>query len=462
MLKFLSINVNGLRDKSKVDVLSCQCSLLTFDVLLLQETHFTSVDEGFFVAESMRSRGFFSFGTPHSSGVAILINKYLEAEVSGWHQEGGRLIYVDFLLCRQSFRVVCVYGPNDHVERKAFLASLHSHLGGNRIVILGGDFNFVEDLSLDKTGGDPRAGNIGRAQMGQIRSDFHLTDTFRLMFPSRRAFSFSGHNVSTRLDRIYFDSRHADCILQASIVPSTFSDHSFVTLMLSSAVFRHVSGPGFWKCNTNILLVKDLQDEVCGVWDLLKRSPVKNATWWENCKVMFKRTLRSFSIRQACLHRERFSTLSSQVALFQDLCAEDPSRYQDVLIVLKEELRLLVEGRAFGARVRSRALFLSQEEKPSRYFLRLESFKGCNKYISELEKPDGSMVSDKDSLLYTCREYYKNLLSAEKVSRSFEDPFYEGIKKLSPEQSSLCDGDLTYEECLLALKQRCHSCLGKK
>ena len=41
MLIFLSINANGLRDKAKVDVLSCQCSLLTFDVLLLQETHLT-------------------------------------------------------------------------------------------------------------------------------------------------------------------------------------------------------------------------------------------------------------------------------------------------------------------------------------------------------------------------------------------------------------------------------------
>ena len=58
----------------------------------------------------------------------------------------------------------------------------------------------------------------------------------------------------------------------------------------------------------------------------------------------------------------------------------DPSMYQRFLWVLKEELRLLVEGKVFGAKVRSRALFLAQEERPSKYFLRLESFKGRSKY----------------------------------------------------------------------------------
>ena len=167
---------------------------------------------------------------------------------------------------------------------------------------------------------------------------------------------------------------------------------------------------------------------------------------------MFKKTLRSFSIRQARLRRERFSTLNSQVALFQDLCTMDPSRYQRFLSVLKEELRLLVEGKVFGAKVRSRALFLAQEERPSKYFLRLESFKGRSKCITELERPDGSVARGRDSLLDTSRDFYKGLLSTEPVSRDFEEPFYSRVKKLSPEQSYLCDGLFTYEECLLALK----------
>ena len=73
MLKFLSINANGLRDKAKVDVLSCQCSLLTFDVLLLQETHLTTMDEGFFVAEKLLSRGFGHWVPPTVVVLAFLL-----------------------------------------------------------------------------------------------------------------------------------------------------------------------------------------------------------------------------------------------------------------------------------------------------------------------------------------------------------------------------------------------------
>ena len=64
MLKFLSINCNGLRDGAKVDVLSLQCGLLSYDFLLLQETHKVSSDEGFLVAEKLQARGFWSLGTP--------------------------------------------------------------------------------------------------------------------------------------------------------------------------------------------------------------------------------------------------------------------------------------------------------------------------------------------------------------------------------------------------------------
>ena len=165
----------------------------------------------------------------------------------------------------RGIRVVCVYGPNDHADRKVFLTNLHSHLCSNRVSILGGDFNFVEDLSLDKTGGDPRSGNIGRLQMLHIRTDFRLVDAFRYLYPNRRAFTYTGHISSTRLDRFYFASRHANCIAQVSIIPSTFTDHCFVALELSQTIFAsHMSGPGYWKCNTSILSMGELYDEICG------------------------------------------------------------------------------------------------------------------------------------------------------------------------------------------------------
>ena len=178
---------------------------------------------------------------------------------------GGR----SFDICRlhlrgQSFRIMCVYAPNDHTDRKAFLAGLYPHLGCNHVKVLGGDFNFVEDLSLDKSGGgDPRAGNIGLFQMSRIRADFRLVDAFRSLYPNRRVLTYAGQRSFTRLDQFYFDSRHSDCIFQCSIVPSTFTDHSIVALELTQHIFSsHMSGPGYWKCNTSILTKSELHEEI--------------------------------------------------------------------------------------------------------------------------------------------------------------------------------------------------------
>ena len=168
-------------------------------------------------------------------------------------------------------------------------------------------------MFLDKAGGDPRSGNVGRLQLDRIRADFRLIDAFRFLFPNRRAFTYTGHNSSSRLDRFYFDSRHADCISQVSIIPSTFTDHCIVALELTQVIFAsHMSGPGYWKCNTSSLSMGELHKEIGGVWDILKRSPIKNAMWWENCKFLFKKTLRSFSIWQARLRRERFLSLNGE------------------------------------------------------------------------------------------------------------------------------------------------------
>ena len=49
-----------------------------------------------------------------------------------------------------------------------------------RNLVLGGDFNCVENLSLDKKGGNLSAGDIGSSDLRQWRQDFELVDCFRV------------------------------------------------------------------------------------------------------------------------------------------------------------------------------------------------------------------------------------------------------------------------------------------
>lgn len=89
------------------------------------------------------------------------------------------------------------------MERKKFITSLSKYTVGNKILIVGGDFNFVEDTAMDKAGGNPAPGSIGKEEMKELKRDFLLEDVFRFQNHFLKHFTFSGQGVSARLDRFY-------------------------------------------------------------------------------------------------------------------------------------------------------------------------------------------------------------------------------------------------------------------
>ena len=186
-LKVLSLNVKGLRDSQKVSKVNWYVSQICFDILFLQETHVVSLVEGNGIADKLSCRGSWGFGGPHSCGVAILVKKYLNVIVSQESRDrDGRYLILDFSFKGQEFRVVNVYLPNSVRERRLVLQELHNGLNSNRVTVCGGDFNFVEDLRMDKLGGDSLAGDGGAQIMRAIRSGFSLVDAFRVLHPGRR------------------------------------------------------------------------------------------------------------------------------------------------------------------------------------------------------------------------------------------------------------------------------------
>ena len=118
--------------------------------------------EGDALSRQFGCLGHWSFGTPHSCGVGILFHSRLTVTnlVSG-HDDHGRMVWVDFEFRSQRFRFVNVYAPNEGRDRVLFFDYVYTLLHSNRVTVLGGDFNCVEDLGLDKVGGSVLAGSLG-------------------------------------------------------------------------------------------------------------------------------------------------------------------------------------------------------------------------------------------------------------------------------------------------------------
>ena len=82
--------------------------------------------------------------------MGILINS-LKFKVANFKFDiFGRIVILDVNINETDFKLINVYMPNNAGERKEFISNLASFLVTKRHKILGGDFNFVENLSLDK------------------------------------------------------------------------------------------------------------------------------------------------------------------------------------------------------------------------------------------------------------------------------------------------------------------------
>lgn len=59
--------------------------------------------------------------------------------------------------------------------------------------------------------------------------------------------------IQCRLDSFFISNDMQSSIENAEIVPNISSDHSAITLLMSSGDTKTTSGPGFWKFNTFLL-----------------------------------------------------------------------------------------------------------------------------------------------------------------------------------------------------------------
>ena len=88
------------------------------------------------------------------------------------------------------------------------------------------------------------------------------------------------------------------------------------------------------------------------------------------------------------------------------------TEFDDVPLEVKSYARELETVRKYkmaGARIRSRARWVKEGEKPSHYFCSLESRNFVNNVIPRIEKENGDTISNQFDILKETKDYFKNL-----------------------------------------------------
>ncbi|WAR11392.1 hypothetical protein MAR_025572, partial [Mya arenaria] len=155
----------------------------------------------------------------------------------------GRFIYIDFSLdC-----VTCTRLIFQETEMNVFLTlnNFLFHLG--IYLILCGDFNFIFNTKLDKTGGNPDKGCFGSKCFSSIIKTYGMTDVYRYKYPTKNGIIFCRNNIGFRLNRFYIPSKLKDDVFDTGILPCSMSDHDFIYVKLK--LNNNISIGKSWKLN---------------------------------------------------------------------------------------------------------------------------------------------------------------------------------------------------------------------
>ncbi|CAI5459329.1 unnamed protein product [Closterium sp. Yama58-4] len=157
--------------------------------------------------------------------------KFQELDVKP-HQS-GRLLHVRVRWGTRLVRLVALYFPGQAPPRGVFLGSAFKEVAASlprgEDLLVAGDFNMIEDPSLDKSNRQGVTGDNNR--MKQMLSDFHVKDVFREFYPDERQFTFycRSAKVSSRIDRVLASQSLMHLVARVSHqwLPMGLTDHKY-------------------------------------------------------------------------------------------------------------------------------------------------------------------------------------------------------------------------------------------
>ena len=127
----------------------------------------------------------------------------------------------------------------------------------------------------------------------------------------------------------------------------------------------------------------------------------------------------------------------------------------ETIAEIEEKITEMEVAKARGVQIRSRAKWIEQGERSTKYFFSLEKKKQPINTIKELETETGTVKTDLD-ILKTTQDFYQQLYSEQNTNIDLEQQEWllqQMDKTLDEHEQEICEGHITSEELLKALQE---------
>ena len=452
-----SLNVRGIANEKKRQTIFQWVKQNYEGVTLLQETHSLEKYEKQWKAE-WGSDIIFSHGSYNSCGVAILLDSKFDYKIKDVQRDkNGRLLIVTIDINDETYVLINVYAPtkNHPNEQNIFFSILNRELskyaGSN--IIIGGDFNVCMNPEIDKMGGKKDKISSTQKQLYSMLETHDIIDAWRVLNENEKRFTWRSTTkqgrVACRLDLWLISSHLMFDIANVQIVPSIKTDHSLITLSLFLKKTPK-RGKGFWKFNNSLLIDKEYISIIERFLESYeeKYDVVNNkALAWDTLKCEIRGITISYSINKAKQKRQYVEDLNMQLKNLETKL-DNGEDVGDAYNAVRNELGEIEEETLRGNIIRSRAQLIEENEKCSKYFMKLVNRNYKSKCITTLLKDD-QILNQQSEILVECKQFYESLYSSKQSITNLDQCqfFKNNHKSLSAAENYICESSVTEDEC---------------
>ena len=456
-LRILSLNVRGLATPAKRYTILRELERSNYDLFLLQETHVSTRSLADEIAHFWPGQCFWSFGRGKSAGVALFVSPRFSGHISRFlFDSDGRILSALVLLGPICFNIVNIYAPNIVSERKTFFERLHDYFIPNGSRVIAGDFNCI-DNKLDRL----HSANTllpDKKCLSAFLSDFSLVDVWRKINPRGISFTWSNsdHSQASRLDRFLVSRSLFKFVRSNKVLPCAFSDHDFVDLEFCLDGLSNKRG-GVWRLNTALLADPDFKREVSSTIDRQK-SVISDfeslGAWWDDLKLVIRSTCINYCARKRqSVNRER-NVLTKRLIRAKNAFHAGDNSVVSELRACESALSSLISREAEGAKIRSRAKWIEEGEKPTRFFFRLEQKRAEKNSFDSVLDTDGNEKTSQSDIEGVFVDFYRDLFTKDdSIDMQIQTDLIDDLEfSLTDIERDSCEGLFTKDELFSALK----------
>ena len=441
------MNVNGLRDDLKRDMIFDYLSRRKFNIVFLQETHSVCDDE---ISWSNQWKGkiYFSHGKRNSCGVAILISDKSGLLLNDIiRDKEGRWIKGNIQWNSDTVSLASVYAPNIACHRVVFFNKLEKVLDDDLQWLIGGDFN----CNLDR--GDIK--DASKLHLNRVLQKKDLIDTWKTVYPDSSGFTHF-HKASRqygRIDYLFLSDSLLSKIGEVNNSPTGLTDHHVISLRLNDIDAIH--GSGRWICNNDLLNCSDCNYRIRTFWSFWKTQKKfygSLLSWWEIGKFRIKEIIQDFGREKSANDKREINRLKLR---YESLISSDSQIDLEDLNDIENALKQYEMKEWEKAKIRTRNIQKSEGEKPSKFFLNLEKQQINSNRMIKVVTEDGGFVDHPESMIKRINEFYQNLFKQEAISPIYLDEILSNINtvKFDDDINDDLERDISESELQNALSQ---------